>query len=304
LTVVETREDEAKREATPTLEFAWKLKKRGLADSTIEARTYRLRVLMKKGANLYDPDSVETVLATSSWTQANKRFFIMAYQSFCKTMNISWIPVKVHYESKQPFIPLETEIDQLIAGCGNRTATFLQTLKETGARCGEIAKLKWIDVNEKNNTIAINNPEKNSNSRTLKVSSKLIAMLNALPKNNDYVFCRRVASIYSVFARQRNKLARTLQNPRIHQIHFHTLRHWKATMEYHKTRDILYVKHLLGHKRLENTEVYTHLIDFDSDEYHVSHAKTLEEETTLLETGFEFIRYSQEDKIAIYRKRK
>jgi hypothetical protein len=36
----------------------------------------------------------------------------------------------------------------------------------------------------------------------------------------------------------------------------------------------------------------------------VAHAKTLEEETTLLETGFEFIRYSQEDKVAIYRKRK
>ncbi len=304
LDTVETREDEAKREATPTLEFAWKQKKRGLSDSTIMTRTYRLKVLMQKGADLYNPDSVETVLATSSWTQANKQFFIMAYHSFCKTMNISWIPVKVKYEPKQPFIPLETEIDQLIAGCGKRTATFLQTLKETGARSGEVAKLKWTDVNEKNNTIAINDPEKNSNSRTLKVSSKLIAMLNAMPKSSIFVFCTHVRSIYGAFSRQRNKLSRTLQNPRIKQIHFHTLRHWKATMEYHRTRDILYVKHLLGHKRLENTEGYTHLIDFESDEYCVSHAKTLKEENTLLETGFEFIRYSQEDKVAIYRKRK
>jgi integrase len=259
---------------------------------------------MKKGANLYDPDSVETILATSSWTQANKRFFITAYQSFCKTMNISWIPIKVKCEPKQPFIPLESEIDQLIAGCGKKSATFLQALKETGARSGEIAKLKWIDINEKNNTIAINDPEKSSNSRTLKVSSKLIAMLNALPKTVDYVFNTHVRSIRSVFTRQRNKLSRTLQNPRIHQIHFHTLRHWKATMEYHRTKDILYVKHLLGHKRLENTKVYTHLIDFEPDEYHVAHAKNLKEETALLETGFEFIRYSQEDKVSIYRKRK
>ena len=228
----------------------------------------------------------------------------MAYKSFCQTMNISWIPVKIKRGSKQPWIPLESEIDQLIAGCGKRTATFLQTLKETGARSGEIAKLKWTDVNEKNSTIAINDPEKNSNSRTLKISSKLIAMLNALPKTGLYVFNIHVTSIRSVFMRQRNKLARTLQNPRIHQIHFHTLRHWKATMEYHRTRDILHVKHLLGHKRLENTEVYTHLIDFESDEYHVSHAKNLEEESKLLETGFEFVRYSQEDKVAIYRKRK
>ena len=44
---------------------------------------------------------------------------------------------------KLPFIPKETEIDQLIAGCSKRMATFLQMLKETGARCGEIWQLKW-----------------------------------------------------------------------------------------------------------------------------------------------------------------
>jgi hypothetical protein len=75
-------------------------------------------------------------------------------------------------------------------------------------------------------------------------------------------------------------------------------------MEYHRTRDILHVKHLLGHKKLENTEIYTHLIDFQNDEYHVKHAKNLEEESKLLESGFEFVRYSMEDKVAIYRKRK
>jgi len=298
------KETPESREDSPTLEYAWKLKKRGLSDVTIEARTYRLRVLVRKGANLYSPDSVETVLATESWTQANKLFFVMAYRSFCKTMDVPWIPVKVRYAPKQPFIPLESEIDQLIAGCGKKTATFLQTLKETGARCGEVAKLKWTDINEQNNTIAINDPEKNSNSRTLKVSSKLIAMLNAMPKNNKFIFSTQVRSISIVFARQRNKLSRTLQNPRIHQIHFHTFRHWKATMEYHRTRDILHVKHLLGHKKLENTEIYTHLIDFQNDEYHVKHAKNLEEESKLLESGFEFVRYSMEDKVAIYRKRK
>jgi len=31
-------------------------------------------------------------------------------------------------------------------------------------------------------------------------------------------------------------------------------------MEYHKTKDILHVKRVLGHKRIENTMVYTHLV--------------------------------------------
>ena len=136
-------------------------------------------------------------------------------------------------------------------------------------------------------------------------------MLAHLSHSYDYVFrnpkaapLRSMEIFRRIVAKQRNKLAEKLQNPRIKNITFKTLRHWKATTEYHRTRDILYVKHLLGHKRLENTEVYTHLIDFASDNYHVAHAKNLDEESTLLQTGFEFVRYSMEDKVAIYRKRK
>lgn len=99
-------------------------------------------------------------------------------------------------------------------------------------------------------------------------------------------------------------MAIKVQNPRLQQIHFHTLRHLKATLEYHRTRDILHVKRLLGHKRLENTEIYTHLIDFPSDEYHVVTASTLKEEQQLIEDGFEFVRYSEKDQLALYRKRK
>jgi hypothetical protein len=36
-------------------------------------------------------------------------------------------------------MPTEQEIDILIAGCGRKTATYLQLLKDTGARCGEIS---------------------------------------------------------------------------------------------------------------------------------------------------------------------
>lgn len=101
--------------------------------------------------------------------------------------------MKVRYEPKQPFIPLESEIDQFIARCGKRTATFLQVLKDTGARAGEACKLNWTDINMENCTISINNPEKGSRSRTVKVSAKTIAMLNALPKKHgEHIFnpCR------------------------------------------------------------------------------------------------------------------
>ena len=95
-----------------------------------------------------------------------------------------------------------------------------------------------------------------------------------------------------------------LQNLRLRQIHFHTLCHWKATMEYHKTKNILHVKRLLGHKKLENTEIYTHRIDFESDEWHMATAQSLDEEKKLIEAGFDYVRYSDKDEVAIYRKRK
>lgn len=69
-------------------------------------------------------------------------------------------------------------------------------------------------------------------------------------------------------------------------------------------KDIKFVQNILGHKKLENTDIYTHLINFESDEWHVAHARNLEEENRLIEAGFEYVRYSQKDEVAIYRKRK
>lgn len=43
--------------------------------------------------------------------------------------------------------------------------------------------------------------------------------------------------------------------------------------------------------------------DKESDEWHVVHAKSLEEDK-LIRAGFEFVRYDLREEVAIYRKRK
>lgn len=100
----------------------------------------------------------------------------------------------------------------------------------------------------------------------------------------------------------RNILALKMDKPRLQQIALRSFRHWKATMEYNKTKDILHVKWLLGHKRLENTLVYTHLVDFGSDDYTCKVAHTLEEATALLESGYEYV--TDWEKTKLFRKRK
>jgi len=154
-------------------------------------------------------------------------------------------------------------------------------------------------------TVRINNPVKGSLARVVKVSTKTIAMIKALPKKREISYLTpNMNTLRKGFIKQRKRIARTLQNPGLKQIHFHTLRHWKATMEYHRTKDVLHVKRLLGYKKLENTEIYTHLINFESDEWHVATAETVEDETKLIEAGFEYVGYSKKAKVAIYRIRR
>lgn len=98
-------------------------------------------------------------------------------------------------------------------------------------------------------------------------------------------------------------MAFKLQNPRLMEIHFHTFRHWKATSEYQKTKDILHVMNILGHKSIQNTLIYTHLTDFKDDDYTSKVAKNTEEASQLIEAGFEFVVTTPEN-LMIFRKRK
>ena len=75
-------------------------------------------------------------------------------------------------------------------------------------------------------------------------------------------------------------------------------------MEFHRTLNIKLVQQMLGHKKLETIDLYTQLINYESDEWNVAHARNLEEESKLIEAGFEYVRYSDKDQVAIYRKRK
>ena len=157
------------------------------------------------------------------------------------------------------------------------------------------------------NTIVLNSPEKNSYPRIFSVSTRLMGMLQSLTRkgnrvfgNSNYVTKQKCLQI------QKKRLAEKLNNPRLERITFHTFRHWKGTMEYHKTHDILHVKKLLGHKNIENTLQYINteqaVFQTRNDEFHVKVAETLDEACKLLEVGFEYV--TEIDGTKLFRKRK
>jgi integrase/recombinase XerD len=287
------------------IQFIWRLKKDGFSDKTITNYSKALGRLEKLGADINNPESVKGVIALQEkWSDATKVTLVAAYARYASVNGIQWVRPRYRATNKLPFVPLESEIDALIAYCGKKTSTLLQLLKETGMRIGEALKLKWTDINFEGRAILLNNPEKHSNARSFKISEKLYSMLLRLKKDNELVFGRGSEhSVICNFNHQRRKAEVDLANPRFRQIHFHTVRHWKATTEYHKTKDILHVRNVLGHKSINNTLIYTHLVDFEqSDEYSSATAKTIEEAQKLIESGFEYV--TEIDGVKLFRKRK
>lgn len=285
------------------VEYSFWLLKQGYAKSTIEGRTKLLKRLIRLGADLADVESVKEFIAKQNWSLGRKSNAVDAYSCFLRMINRTWEPPRYKRVRKLPFIPTENEVDQIIAGCGRKTATVLQLLKETGMRIGEAWRLKWNDVDFVSNTVRVT-PEKGSNPRILKISNKLIAMLNTRQQKSKItrVFGNSLKSQRRLYSKQRRKIAYKLQNPRILNITFHTFRHFKATMEYHKTKDILHVMQLLGHRNIHNTLMYTQLVNIRDDEFVSKVAKTVKEACQLIEAGFEYV--TDMDGMKIFRKRK
>ena len=279
------------------------LQREGYRTSTIESHVSSMKTIARH-SDIYNPDSVKAYLARLNGSEARKEALVIRLNRFYRWKKIQWTPPRYRRVEKLPFIPLESEVDQLIAGYRSRTVTcFLQLLKETGVRPGEAWQLTWTDIT--GNVVTIT-PEKISNPRQFKVSEKLMVMLNFIPRRHDYVFRKtpksELRNFRRVFIRQRNNIALRLGNPRIRKIAFKTLRHFKATMEYHKTKDILHVMQLLGHKNIRNTLVYTHLVSFESDDYVCKVAKTVKEASELVEAGFDYV--CDVDGYKMFRKRK
>ena len=285
------------------VEYAWKLKKRGLQDETIKVRQFLLNQLIAKGADLFNPDSVETILATEKYSAAKKKQLVSAYNSFCKFAKVAWEPIRVKYEPKQPFIPTHEEINALIHAASKRTATFLQVAKDTGAREGEICKLEWTDINTESKTIAINHPKKHSRSRTLHVTQKTIDMVQSLPrKYGQRVFNPNRKAIQAAVRALVKRLAESEQNPRYLQIHTHTFRHFFACNLFRRTQILKTVQDALGHKSIQNTEIYTRLVVFGDEKYDSATATTLEELRKLAEDGWTY--FQEIDGVKVFKRPK
>ncbi len=66
--------------------------------------------------------------------------------------------------------------------------------------------------------------------------------------------------------------------------------------------NVLTVKKLLGHKRIENSMKYIGMINFKTDEFEVTTATTVDEAKQVLSAGFEYV--TEKSGIMLFRKPK
>jgi integrase len=256
--------------------------------------------------NLWDSEETERYILNAEMTNGHRNNLQYAYMDWCRSQGFTYQPRRFKREEKLPYVPTEAELDILISGCGGRVRVFLQLLKESAFRPVEAFSLTPRDLDLPQRLCTLNHPAKNSRPRQFRMSKKLTAMITPIVRKrglDEPLFRGHLKTMRRNYTRRRNVLAEQLANPRLKRINFRTFRHWKATVTYHETKDILYVQRLLGHKSLKNTLVYTHLVDMDCDEsYVVKVASSIEEFTCLLESGFTYIADYGEAKVL--RKRK
>jgi len=262
--------------------------------------------LLSKKADLANPEAVLAHIAARNVTSNTKAALCYAYKMYCKRFQI---------DAKIPFykaaaravkIPTKEKLEMFIANASKTLATQLAISMETGLRPIELCNLRVKDADLEQRTL-YPATAKHGSARTLKISQSLAAMIQThIVKNklnpDDRLFTANPAMYGKNFRGMRNNLAEKLQDPTLKNVRLYDFRHYFATTTYHKTKDVLYVKQQMGHKRLETTLIYTQLIAFNDDEWTSKTAKDINEVCKLIDAGFEYV--TEMDGIKIFRKRK
>jgi integrase len=253
-----------------------------------------------------DTETIKRSLALqTTWSDGTKANAVDACSCFLESQGKTWNPPRYQQQSKIPFIPSEAELDQLIGSCGKVLGAFLQGLKETGTDPGKLAAIASKDINKEARTITINSPVKNHRPRILTVSVELIRRLENVTNGSGKLFNDSI--LRRSFYYKRRTTAHKLANPRLLDITFITFRHWFGTMEYYRTRDILHMQCLLGHKNIQNTLTYidleTKLFDSSSEGFTSRVAHNVGEACQLVEAGFEYVTGDYDDGGKIFRRR-
>ena len=281
------------------------LEKEGKSDYTIR-NVDKFLQMMSKQASLDNPDQVLLFIRRHNVTNATKEGLSYAYRKYCKTHNIN---AKIPFykpKSKPIHLPTKEKVTIILTNAKGSLRTKLTLSAETGMRPIELHTLKVKDV-DLEQRLAYPTTAKHGASRTLKISTVLSEMLREhIYKNNlkpnDQLFTGNAKMYGKNYRTYRNKLATRLKDPTLKTIRLYDLRHYFCTKKLYELQNPYTVMHLMGHKRLETTQIYMHLLNLGEDEWECQGAETKQQAMKLIEAGFQYV--TTIEGIQLFKKRK
>jgi len=223
-----------------------KYNKKNIFNSDVEDVKRYLAYLNEKGqANI----SLNVVISALKFT----------YAIFGKEINIKR-PIK---EKRLPSVLSKEEVKRIINSLDNpKHKLILKTIYGLGLRVSELQNLKTSDINFDRKIVLIKEA-KGKKDRYVNLPESLYNDLQSYIKLNqgEYVFSGRngkitIKTIQKIFE---NALEKSGIEKRAS---CHTLRHSFATHLLENGVDIRVIQKLLGHNKLETTQIYTHVSNF------------------------------------------
>jgi site-specific recombinase XerD len=167
---------------------------------------------------------------------------------------------------------------------------------QTGLRPIEIQGDKGLrvkDIYPDQKTITAINT-KGCNARPpLKISEQLCAKLQTyITENNlksqDLLFPAQAETYGDYFRRFKKTLTKRLKDPTIEAIRLYDLRHYYITKQLRRTQNAEIVRQIVGHKRLNTTQKYLHLLAGTCGEWIVEGTTDKERAKQLLQEDFQY----------------
>jgi integrase len=287
------------------LNYLIHLEQKGTQKETIRLINWVLTHLSKH-ADLNNLETVNQYVTNLQKSTSYKYRLTQIYAKFLQYQNIEYKKPSYPKIPKIIKIPTHEKLQMIIANSGKTMATKLQLSLETGLRPVELCSLKVKDI-DLEQRLVYPTTAKHGSPRVLKISNALTTSIQEhLIRNNlnqnDQLFKGNPVRYGKEYREIRNRLAKKLKDPTIQTVRLYDFRHYFATNLYHKTKDILYVKTQMGHKRIDTTLIYTQLLNLNDDEWICKTAKDLNQATQLIENGFEYI--TEIDGTKLFRKRK
>ena len=124
-------------------------------------------------------------------------------------------------------------------------------------RRGEIFNLKWSNIDFDYGFIELLET-KSGKSRKIPLSKTMLELLNNTPRISEFVFVNKDTG--NPYTDIKHGFSTVLEKADIQNFRFHDLRHTVATRLVEKGIDLVVVKEILGHSKIETTMRYAHAV--------------------------------------------